>query len=410
MDFKLNIGKLTETIAAYDKILEKLSEEKEEINNALNRLYEEGWFGQARDKFEEVHKKKQLLYSEVEENIKYLKDILENEEKPRAVELKKRSEDFVNKVARGGGGSGAVTSDDEGIISLLYSGVDKLDSIIDNCTDNYYNRMERQYDYVDELLGQLCYTSFGIGGDIDECHAAVQEQTHNLIDFRDSLGAYNQCVIEMEDNLVSKLSFIQESTNTSFKTDYDSGVSEDAEIMLIYISLLLTKRIDELSEDEKAYLENVENMLGVEDYKKLKELIWSFVVAKIQNVHVMDEKKLDEKFDRVKELLENERILRMSFPNIQLISKEDEDNEVFDFIKSSASKSWDSFKKIASDLWKGVEIRGSKWNDSPYNFINWLTLGLPDTVKSLGEMNYQNGLKAFDTGNVYDIGNWLTMN
>lgn len=180
--------------------------------------------------------------------------------------------------------------------------------------------------------------------------------------------------------------------------------------MLIYISLLLTKRIDELSKDEKAYLENVENMLGVEDYKKLKELIWSFVVAKIQNVHVMDEKKLDEKFDRVKELLENERILRMSFPNIQLISKEDEDNEVFDFIKSSASKSWDSFKKIASDLWKGVEIRGSKWNDSPYDFINWLTLGLPDTVKSLGEMNYQNGLKAFDTGNVYDIGNWLTMN
>ena len=309
MDFKLNIGKLTETIAAYDKILEKLSEEKEEINNALNRLYEEGWFGQARDKFEEVHKKKQLLYSEVEENIKYLKDILENEEKPRAVELKKRSEDFVNKVARGGGGSGAVTSDDEGIISLLYSGVDKLDSIIDNCTDNYYNRMERQYDYVDELLGQLCYTSFGIGGDIDECHAAVQEQTHNLIDFRDSLGAYNQCVIEMEDNLVSKLSFIQESTNTSFKTDYDSGVSEDAEIMLIYISLLLTKRIDELSEDEKAYLENVENMLGVEDYKKLKELIWSFVVAKIQNVHVMDEKKLQDKFDRIKNLLENNVVI-----------------------------------------------------------------------------------------------------
>ena len=100
MDFKLNIGKLTETIAAYDKILEKLSEEKEKINDALNRLYEEGWSGQAREKFEEVHKKKQLLYTEVEENIKYLKDILENEEKPKAVELKKRSEDFVNKVSR----------------------------------------------------------------------------------------------------------------------------------------------------------------------------------------------------------------------------------------------------------------------------------------------------------------------
>ena len=83
MDFKLNIGKLTETIAVYSKILDKLSEEKEAINNALNRLYEEGWSGQARDKFEEIHKKKQMLYTEVEENIKYLRDILENEEKPR---------------------------------------------------------------------------------------------------------------------------------------------------------------------------------------------------------------------------------------------------------------------------------------------------------------------------------------
>ncbi|HCW54411.1 MAG TPA: hypothetical protein DG753_11895 [Clostridium sp.] len=309
MDFKLNIAKLTETIDVYGKILDKLSEEKEKINNALNRLYEQGWSGQARDKFKEIHRKKQMLYTEVEENIKYLKDILENEEKPKAVELKKRSEDFVNKVARNGGGSGGGTSDDEGTITLLYSGVDKINNIIDNCTDNHYNRMQRQYDSVNDLLGQLCYTSFGISGDIDECYAAVQEQTHNLNDFRDSLGAYNQGVIEMEDNLVSKLSFIQESTNMSFKTDYDSGVNVDAEVALIYISSLLTKRIDELSEDEKAYLEKVENMLGVENYKKLKELIWSFMVAEIQNVHVVDEKKLQDKFDRIKSLLENDIVI-----------------------------------------------------------------------------------------------------
>ena len=68
--------------------------------------------------------------------------------------------------------------------------------------------MQRQYDSVNDLLGQLRYTSFGISGDIDECCAAVQEQTHNLNDFRDSLGLYNQGVIEMEDNLVSQLSSI----------------------------------------------------------------------------------------------------------------------------------------------------------------------------------------------------------
>ena len=253
----------------------------------------------------------------------------------------------------------------------------------------------------------MLYTSFGISGDIDKCHAAVQEQRHNLIDFRDSLGAYNQGVIEMEDNLVSKLRFIQESTNMSFKTDYDSEVNVDAEIMLIYISSLLTKRIDELSDDEKAYLEKVENMLGVENYKKLKELIWSFMVAEIQNVHVMDEKKLEDSFDKIKNLLENNNDLQIIAPNIPLISHEDENDGILDWV-TTASKSWDSVKEIASDLWKGVEIRGSKWNDSPYDFVNWLTLGIPDVFKSWGQMNYQNGLKAFETRNVYDIGNWLT--
>ncbi|HCW54407.1 MAG TPA: hypothetical protein DG753_11875, partial [Clostridium sp.] len=108
----------------------------------------------------------------------------------------------------------------------------------------------------------------------------INEQKHNLTDFRDSLGAYNHGVIEMENNLASKLSTIQESTNTSFKTDYDSSASIDAEVMLIYLSSLLRKSINELSEDEKSYLNKVETVLGVEDYKKLKDLIWSFIVAK----------------------------------------------------------------------------------------------------------------------------------
>ncbi|HCW54409.1 MAG TPA: hypothetical protein DG753_11885 [Clostridium sp.] len=57
----------------------------------------------------------------------------------------------------------------------------------------------------------------------------------------------------------------------SFKTDYDSGVSADAEVTLIYISSLLTKKIDELSEDEKAYLEKVEGRKITGSNTKVKE-------------------------------------------------------------------------------------------------------------------------------------------
>ena len=74
MDFKLNIETLVETIKEYEKILKVLEEEKEAINNILRELYN-GWSGEAKDKFEEVHNEKQKLYNELEENIKYIKNV-----------------------------------------------------------------------------------------------------------------------------------------------------------------------------------------------------------------------------------------------------------------------------------------------------------------------------------------------
>ncbi|UZQ52375.1 WXG100 family type VII secretion target [Clostridium kluyveri] len=85
MDFKLDIGELTNTINEYENIIKTLEEEKENINKTIAELTEAGWSGEAKDKFMEKHIKNQEFYTNLIEDIKYVKNALENEEKPRAV-------------------------------------------------------------------------------------------------------------------------------------------------------------------------------------------------------------------------------------------------------------------------------------------------------------------------------------
>ena len=79
MEFKLNIETLTETIDGYDEILKILNDEKQAIISRLNELYK-GWTGEARNRFETLYKENLSLYNELEENLKYVKDILKDVE------------------------------------------------------------------------------------------------------------------------------------------------------------------------------------------------------------------------------------------------------------------------------------------------------------------------------------------
>ena len=133
MDFKLDIGILTESIEQYKKVLAIAVQERETMNAGLDRLYNE-WTGQAKDKFEELHKEKQKLYLEFEEDLKRMIDILENEQKPKDTMLKRRCENFVNVVSRGGCSS-ENTPDDTGVITLLESGAKQMDSIMIDLQD-----------------------------------------------------------------------------------------------------------------------------------------------------------------------------------------------------------------------------------------------------------------------------------
>jgi predicted nucleotidyltransferase len=164
MDFQLDIGELTNTINEYENFIRILAEQKENINKTIAELTEAGWSGEAKDKFLENHIRKQEFYTKLEEDIKYEKNALENEEKPRAIRLKKQSEDFENCIKRSAGG-GALTNDDTGLISLQYGGQFPINNNVSECTDNYYKQMNSKFVEILNLANSLSFTTFLIGGD-----------------------------------------------------------------------------------------------------------------------------------------------------------------------------------------------------------------------------------------------------
>lgn len=67
-------------------------------------------------------------------------------------------------------------------------------------------------------------------------------------------------------------------------------------------------------------------------------------------------------------------------------------------------KSWNSFKEIGSDFTKGLETRADKAFESPYDFVNYMTIGVSDGLITGAK---ERAGKAFDTP--YDFTNWLTL-
>ncbi len=89
-------------------------------------------------------------------------------------------------------------------------------------------------------------------------------------------------------------------------------------------------------------------------------------------------------------------------------SNSSKDNEITS-LGDMLNRTGEAFKEIGSDIYNGLNERRQKALDSPYDFVNYLTLGLPDVFNGILEQNQKNGERALETGSVYDIGNWLTM-
>ncbi|AKA69309.1 hypothetical protein [Clostridium scatologenes] len=105
-------------------------------------------------------------------------------------------------------GGVALINDDTGIISLQYGGRFPINNNISECTDNYYRQMNSKFEEILSLLGSLSFTSFPIGGDVENTENSLRNQTMSLTEFDNSFNAYCNGVRDMEENICSVFSKI----------------------------------------------------------------------------------------------------------------------------------------------------------------------------------------------------------
>jgi hypothetical protein len=273
MDFKLDIGELTNTIRDYENFIRILAEQKENINKTVKELTDLGWSGAAKDQFEQNHSKKQEFYTTVEENFKYVENAMEREEKPEAVKLKKRCEGFEDCIKRSAGGV-ALTNDDTGVISLQYSGQALINNNVDECINNHYKKMDSKFVEIQNLVNSLTFTSFPIGEDIEKARKSLKDQTTSLTDFNDSFNEYCSGVKTMESNICSIFGKISGITEGISKFRGISVISEGGQVDKNKVMQLMIKNPDNLTEEEKEALLYVEKVLGEEKYAELKQQVF----------------------------------------------------------------------------------------------------------------------------------------
>ncbi|WPC42737.1 hypothetical protein [Clostridium sp. JS66] len=278
MDFKLDIGELTNTIRDYENFIRILAEQKENINKTVKELTDQGWSGAAKDQFEQNHSKKQEFYTKLQEDFKYVENAMEREEKPEAVKLKKRCEGFEDCIKRSAGGA-ALTHDDIGIISLEYSGKAQINNNVDKCINDYYKKMDSKFVEIQNLLNSLTFTSFPIGEDIEKARKSLKNQTTSLTDFNDSFNEYCSGVKTLESNICSVLGKISGITEGMSKFRGMSIISEGGQVDKNKVMQLMLKNPADLTIEEKGILKYAKIILGEDEYKKLKETVFTYKEA-----------------------------------------------------------------------------------------------------------------------------------
>jgi len=269
MDFSLKIGTITKTIDDYISQYSTLGEQRVNVSNVINKLSEQGWLGEAKDKFLEVHQVKLKLYEKLEEDMKTMINILKDE-KQRALILKQRSEGFINCIKRNGAELPS-TDENSGMISLEYSGQFPINFHVNNCTTEDYVRMTSNFNRIEGVLSELEYTSFGISGEVESGKTSVREQIQSLTEFNNSFNIYCYSVKDLESYICSQFYQISKMSEGTFKSS--SIISPSGDIDKNQLRDVMLKNGDALIGGDKEALDYIEKVLGEDEYNKLKALM-----------------------------------------------------------------------------------------------------------------------------------------
>lgn len=266
MDFKVDLGKLTGTISGHDHVMSILAEQKAIVKGALNELYQGGWSGAARDKFEAAHKTREEKYTLLETEVKFMKEVLTYVEKATAVSLKKDCENFINYIDRCGIGNG-VTGPDTGLISF-YGDTAQINRNISNCVDEDYKDILKNMDTISDIISNLEFTSFDIGGDISDIEKSISDQTTSLTGFEEAFNKYYNGVNELENKVCGEFSKL--SGITDYKTfEKSSVITANGEIDKNNLEKMLKENSGELSDETKQTFIYLCRVLGKDKFNDL---------------------------------------------------------------------------------------------------------------------------------------------
>ncbi|WP_238916770.1 TNT domain-containing protein [Clostridium sp. YIM B02555] len=266
MNFKVDLGKLTGTISGHDHVMSILAEQKAIVKGALNELYQGGWSGAARDKFEAAHKTREEKYTLLETEVKFMKEVLTYVEKVTAVSLKKDCENFVNYIDRCGIGNG-VTGPDTGLISF-YGDTAQINRNISNCVDEDYKDILKNMNTITDIISNLEFTAFDIGGDISDIEKSISDQTTSLTGFEEAFNKYYNGVNELENKVCGEFSKL--SGITDYKTfEKSSVITANGEIDKNNLEKMLKENSGELSDETKQTFIYLCRVLGKDKFNDL---------------------------------------------------------------------------------------------------------------------------------------------
>lgn len=284
MAFSLEIDTLRETMDYYNTLLSTLNEQKQNINSEITKLINDGWSGKSKESFQEKDKDIKQKYEEFVSKVEVMKNILANEIEPKATELRKSCNNFINSfndcgIVASPYNNNFILKHNFGFshgssnkLFLEYEGREKIKKDIENCITDDLPSIKKNLDEILNIENGFKYTSFSLSGEVSNCNTSIKKQEKSLGDFSSQFETYYSRVMDLDNSACGSFGQISGVTNPSVFSNTDFNISVKGIPSTKKIKELMEKEnnISNLTDGEKQLLNYIKKLIGEDQYNKIK--------------------------------------------------------------------------------------------------------------------------------------------
>ena len=287
MQFKIDNAVVQETITKYRSIYEFLLNKQYEINGEIQKLINNGWEGKAKEAFIEKHKEFNEQYTNFTKRLAEHNIVLNKTVKPKVESLLTICNGFINCFDGENASfipnrfspfvpSFCASSNNEKLF-LDYDGKQSIESSIAECTDAEYPLITKYLGEMEDLQGQLLYSTLDISGEIEDSKSDIKKEKDALLSFLSEYNKYYSGVEDLENSAVAEFGQITGITSPSVFFNTNLDVCKNGKLDISVIKSLIHKEIalEPLSEEERQTLDYIKKLLGVKEYNQIKKIIMS---------------------------------------------------------------------------------------------------------------------------------------